>query len=97
MDFVRKFGIPVVALLITFVLIFNYSVIPYIPDSTNELLLYPIISMNVVISIAVFLLLFVYNADLQQNIIQISLICTFLIALPITLSSMGVSSILYSN
>ena len=97
MDFTRKFGLPVFTLLITFVVIFVYTVIPYIPNSINEMLLYPIIFMNLVISIALFFLLFVYNTEFQQNIIQISTICTFLIALPITLMSMGTSSIMYSN
>jgi hypothetical protein len=97
MDFAKKFGIPVFTLLIAFIVIFFYTVIPYIPNTTNELLLYPIITMNAVISIALFFLLFVYNTDFQQNIIQISLIFTFLIALPITLASMGTSSIMYSN
>lgn len=97
MDFTRKFGLPVFTLLIAFLMIFVYTVIPYIPNSMNEMLLYPIISMNLVISIALFFLLFVYNTDFQQNIIQISTICTFLVALPITLTSMGTSSIMYSN
>jgi hypothetical protein len=97
MNFAIKFGIPVLFLVGGFAAVFIYSVIPYLTDSMNQMILTPIIYTNIIISIALFLLLYVYNEDFQSNIIQIATVCTFLVALPITLFSMATSSIMYSN
>jgi len=73
------------------------SVIPMESTEENRPLLSGILSMNFLFAIAVYLFVYHYNSIVQENIFHVSMIFTFLIALPITLYNMGVTSILFSN
>jgi len=63
----------------------------------NQQILYAILGVNFLFSIILLLLLYVWNSNLKDNIIHVSLIFTFLVALPATLYNLGVSSLIFSN
>jgi hypothetical protein len=73
------------------------TIIPYETIPPNKTLLYEILFLNLLFAIALFLLLYVWNSSVKQNIIQLSLVFTFLVALPCTLYNLGVTTLIYSN
>ena len=88
---------PIVIILLTLLLSIYITVIPTESIDENRPLLNSLTIINLLFAIALYLLLYVYNDSMKNNIIQLSLIFTFLIALPITLYNIGVTSLLYSN
>jgi hypothetical protein len=92
--------LPVVGVVIGLGLILWTTVIPqYVSPQypQNKSILYAILAMNFLFSIILLLLLYVYNSNLKDNIIHLSLMFTFLVALPATLYNVGVSSLVFSN
>jgi hypothetical protein len=63
----------------------------------TQTILYAILGINLLLSIILLLLLYVWNSNLKNNIIHLALIFTFLFALPATLYNVGVSSLIFSN
>jgi threonine/homoserine/homoserine lactone efflux protein len=68
---------------------------PQYPQNKN--ILYAIILINFLLSIILLLILYVYNSNMKDNIIHLSLMFTFLVAFPATLYNVGVSSLIFSN
>jgi hypothetical protein len=92
--------LPVVGLVIGLGLVLLTTVIPqYINPQypQNKSILYAILGINFLFSIVLLLLLYVYNSNMKDNIIHLSLIFTCLFALPATLYNVGVSSLIFSN
>jgi hypothetical protein len=77
--------------------IIDSIVIPTESTEENKPLLWGILRANLLFSFALFFIVYSYNETLKQNIFQISIALTCLIALPTTLYGLGVSSILFSN
>ena len=87
----------VLVIIIGLSMILGWSVITYESTEENRPILYGILGLNLIFSLALIGLLYIYNSIIQDNVVQISLVFTFLVALPITLYNLGVTSILYSN
>jgi len=100
MDYIK---IPnrITSIFITFIIILvsiiGFTVIPTEVTVENRPLLWGIMTINLLFATALFLLLYFFNTVLQGNIFHVSMIFTFLVALPITLYNLGVTSILFSN
>ena len=92
--------IPIVIIVFTILIVLWSSIVPMEQREENIPLLNAIVIINLLLSIAIYCLLYLWNANnqlLKNNIIHLSLACTFLIALPATLYSLGVTSLIYSN
>lgn len=88
---------PIVLVMFVLVATLGYTIIPLETIPPNMQLLYEILILNLFFAIMLFLLLYVWNSPMKQNIIQLSLVFTFLVALPCTLYNVGVTSLIYSN
>lgn len=77
--------------------VLGLAIIPTESMEENRPLLWGILGLNFFFAIALFLFLYTFNTVLQGNIFHVSMIFTFLVALPVTLYNMGVTSILFSN
>ena len=92
--------LPVVSVIFVLGLVVWTTIIPQYVNPQypqNKSILYAILVMNFLLSIILLLLLYVYNSNMKDNIIHLSLIFTFLVALPTTLYNVGVSSLVFSN
>jgi hypothetical protein len=89
--------VPIVVIILTLFITLTYAIIPTESTEENRPLLYALSIINLLFSVTLLFLLYLYNRAIKGNIIHISLIFTFLIALPITLYNIGVTSLLYSN
>jgi len=86
-----------VTLLIGLSMVLGWAVIPTESTEENRPLLWGIMGVNLFFAIALFLFVYYFNTVIYGNILQISMVFTFLVALPITLYNIGVTSILFSN
>ena len=75
----------------------GYAIIPTETTEENRPLLWGILSINFIFAFAVYLFIYYLNTVVKENIFHVSMIFTFLVALPITLYNMGVTTILFSN
>ena len=78
-------------------MILGWAVIPNESEVENRSLLWGIMGVNLLFAVTLFLFLYTFNTVLQGNIFHVSMIFTFLVALPITLYNLGVTSVLFSN
>lgn len=99
MEYVIPYNIyfPFILLMIGLAIALGWAVIPTEITEENRPLLWGILGINIVFSIALFLFVYTYNTITHGHIFHIVMICTFLVALPITLYNLGVTSILFSN
>jgi hypothetical protein len=89
-----KLYTPIIIILLTLIITIYVAIIPTELTEENIPLLQAILAINLFISIAIFFLL---RSTLKDTIIGLSLFCTFLIAVPITVYNLGVTSLIYSN
>ena len=75
----------------------GYAIIPTETTEENRPLLWGILSINFIFAFAVYLFIYYLNTVVKENIFHVSMISTFLVALPITLYNLGVTTILFSN
>lgn len=100
MDYIKipnQISLVFILFLIGLSVILGWTVIPNESTVENRPLLLGIMSINILFAITLFLFLYTFNTVLQGNIFHVSMIFTFLVALPITLYNLGVTSILFSN
>ena len=89
---------PILAIMLTVFLSIWLAIIPTESTEENRPLLTALTFINLVLGIALFLLLYVFNDKLATSaIIHLSMIFTFLLATPVTLYNLGVTSLIYSN
>ena len=90
------FYIPIIGLLAGLVAMIYFTILPYEVEDVNQSILLPIMGLNLLISIICLLLVYAFQS-FSENIIQISIASTFLLALPLTLMNSGITSVLFSN
>ena len=91
---------PIVLIMFTLLIVLWKSIVPMEQKEENVPLLNTIVIINLLLAVSIYCLLYLWNANnqiLKNNVIHLSLACTFLIALPATLYSLGVTSLIYSN
>jgi hypothetical protein len=89
---------PVLAIMLTIFLSLWFAIIPTESTEENRPLLWALLCVNLFLGIALFLLLYVFNDKIASSgIIHVAMIFTFLMATPVTLYNLGVTSLIYSN
>jgi len=89
---------PVLAIMIIIFVSLWVTIIPTESTEENRPLLYALMVVNLLLGLALFLLLYVFNDKITSSgVIHISMLFTFLLATPVTLYNLGVTSLIYSN
>ena len=89
---------PILAIMLTIIVSIWLAIIPTESTEENRPLLTALTVINLFLGLALFLLLYVFNDKLATSaIIHLSMIFTFLLATPVTLYNLGVTSLIYSN
>jgi len=91
------FYVPIFILLIGLGAMIYFTIIPYEVEDMNVSTLNAITGINALMAGVILLYIYIYESIFKDNIIQLSIAITFLIALPITLTNIGMLSILFSN
>jgi hypothetical protein len=91
------FYTPIICLVLGLLATIYYTIIPYEVEDMNVSSLNAIVLLNTIMAVVILVYIYIYESIFKDNIIQLSIFFTFLIALPITLTNIGMLSIMFSN